>query len=160
MQNLFTSLSLTLFHIEWLVKDTPGLVDEDDVALVIDKIRAELDKRVEREQDPARTKPLNYCEDTRFDACIYFLEPNCGVLDDIDIIVELSKLVPVISVIARVMPLPPSASCQGFPVYGLGSGLSSLTPTLRCRKTRNTHLIDPIEQTISPPLCQYPLVIL
>jgi hypothetical protein len=78
------------------------------ISEVTGRIKQFLDDRIALEQDPAREGPMSDFPDKRFDACLYLIGPTTWGHADLANIRELSKLVPVIPLLAKVMHTPSS----------------------------------------------------
>lgn len=56
------------------------------------------------EQHPERDLPMASLPDARVDVCLYLIEPNQLPEVDIDAIVEIGKLVPIMPLLAKLKP--------------------------------------------------------
>ncbi len=68
----------------------------------MDYINLQFEVYVETEKDVERSQPLSRLEDPRVDVCLYFLSPHTITPLDIEVIGGLSKLVPVVPLMAKV----------------------------------------------------------
>ena len=91
------SLSTCLF---W--QDTPGQVYGQTDVRVPDYITAQNERYLAWEQSPLRSVPMSAGDDHRVDACLFFLNPNHLKNAEVAHMVQLSELVPVVPMIAKV----------------------------------------------------------
>lgn len=95
-------------------QDTPGYGDfdgpedaESQRTAVLEHIRACSERYYQQETSPDRGSPLHTVPDIRIDVCLYFLQPHRLRRTDIRFIKELSKLVPVVPVLAKADAMTP-----------------------------------------------------
>lgn len=86
------------------VQDTPGQVYGQTNLRIPDYIRAQNERYLAWEQSPERAVPMSAGDDHRVDACLFFLNPNHLKDAEVADMVQLSELVPVVPMIAKVPP--------------------------------------------------------
>ena len=84
------------------MQDTPGLIYGQTNVRVPAHISKQNKKYLEREQDPQRTQPMHAGPDHRVDACLFFINPNHLKDAEVTAMIQISELVPVVPMIAKV----------------------------------------------------------
>ena len=84
------------------VQDTPGVHLPGAPEAILEHVLSQSRKFMTAEEDPKRVVPMSALPDPRVDACIFFLPPHFLKPQDIQLITQLSELVPVVPVIAKV----------------------------------------------------------
>lgn len=84
------------------MQDTPGQVYGQTNVRIPDHITAQNDRYLAWEQSPHRSVPMSAGGDHRVDACLFFLNPNHLKDAEVADMVQLSELVPVVPMIAKV----------------------------------------------------------
>ena len=84
------------------LQDTPGQVYGQTNVRIPDYIAAQNDRYLAWEQSPLRSVPMTAGDDHRVDACLFFLNPNHLKDAEVADMVQLSELVPVVPMIAKV----------------------------------------------------------
>lgn len=85
------------------VQDTPGLVYEQTTVRIPDHITAQNARYLAWEQNPERSAPMSATDDHRVDACLFFLNPNRLKDAEVKAMVQISELVPIVPMIAKVI---------------------------------------------------------
>jgi septin family protein len=85
-------------------KDTPGLLNTGDLDKVKSMINTARQKHFELEQDPKRKGPMTQYSDQRFDVCLYLTGPHALGKGDLTYMSQLSELLPVVPLFAKVKP--------------------------------------------------------
>ena len=91
------SLTPSLF-----LQDTPGQVYGQTNVRIPEYITAQNEHYLAWEQSPLRSAPMSAGDDHRVDACLFFLNPNHLKDAEVANMVQLSELVPVVPMIAKV----------------------------------------------------------
>ncbi|BDA49236.1 probable Septin-7 [Coccomyxa sp. Obi] len=92
--------SLTSFH--YRVQDTPGYNTlEEAREPILEYIKRQNSEHIEREQDAKRANPLHKFTDSRVDVALFFIAPHRLRPLDLDFMVQLADLVPVVPVLAK-----------------------------------------------------------
>lgn len=89
------------------VQDTPGLNTQEDVEVVLDYVRAQLQAYMAMEENPRRDLPMSRLADPRVDVALYLIAPHALKPHDVVAMTRLSLLVPVVPVLAKVTLLAP-----------------------------------------------------
>lgn len=90
----------TRYH--YSVQDTPGWENlGDTMDNVIDHIVSRSLRCLENEQDARRLGPMHKIADPRVDVCLYFISPHRIKSIDVDFMTKLSKVVPVLPILAK-----------------------------------------------------------
>ena len=84
------------------LQDTPGQVYGQTKVRIADFIIAQNERYLAWEQSPHRSVPMSAGDDHRVDACLFFLNPNHLKDAEVADMVQLSELVPVVPMIAKV----------------------------------------------------------
>lgn len=84
------------------LQDTPGQVYGQTKVRIADFITAQNERYLAWEQSPHRSVPMSAGDDHRVDACLFFLNPNHLKDAEVADMVQLSELVPVVPMIAKV----------------------------------------------------------
>jgi Septin len=84
------------------LQDTPGLNSQEDVEVVLDYVRAQLQAYIAAEEDPRRSQPMSRLPDPRVDVVLYLVAPHALKPQDIVAMTRLSLLVPVVPLLAKV----------------------------------------------------------
>jgi hypothetical protein len=66
-------------------------------------IRERMEEHFELDQGPTRDKPMSCYPDNRFDVCLYFVDSYDSMDFHVQNMVQLSKLLPVVPLLAKVM---------------------------------------------------------
>jgi septin family protein len=85
-----------------LLQDTKGFSNLEDAALLVDSIESQFEAYFDAEHDEKRSQPVRQLVDPRADVCLYFLSPHNITALDIEVIGRISKLVPIVPVMAKV----------------------------------------------------------
>ena len=85
-----------------VLQDTPGQVYGQTNVRIPDYITAQHERYLAWEQSPLRSVPMTAGDDHRVDACLFFLNPNHLKDAEVADMVQLSELVPVVPMIAKV----------------------------------------------------------
>ena len=86
-----------------MVQETPGLHHSLAQPAILSYINAQLQQWLHADQDPSRGAPVALMKDPRVDVCLYFIAPHALKPQDVAFMQELSALVPVIPVLAKVI---------------------------------------------------------
>lgn len=84
------------------MQDSPGLINGQAYVRICDHITAQNAAHLTTEQDPLRSVSIADGDDHRVDACLFFLNPNYLKDAEVTAMADLSKLVPVVPMIAKV----------------------------------------------------------
>jgi hypothetical protein len=97
-------IGLLILTLVWPAKDTPTVQNAGDLEKVKSMIDAARQKHFELEQDPKRKGPMTQYPDERFDVCLYLTGPHALGKGDMTYISQLSELLPVVPLLAKVKP--------------------------------------------------------
>lgn len=92
------------------MQDTPGLNTQEDLEVVLDYVRAQLQAYMATEENPRRDLPMSRLADPRVDVALYLIAPHALKPHDVVAMTRLSLLVPVVPVLAKVI----ACACHGL----------------------------------------------
>lgn len=115
---------------------------ESHIPAILRHVRAQQEAYRAMEADPGRTQPMATLPDPRVDVALLFLAPHVMRPQDVEMMVTLSELLPVLPIIAKVrLGWPLCREVLDYQVYAdcVGCGLADHLLTSKLRPEMAIH---------------------